>query len=73
VKLRTDLLKQWADGSKQQLCQQLLARIRRGKFLSESLLPSENQLCEQYGLSVTTARRTFWSLSRRGISSAWPV
>ena len=68
VKLRTDLLKQWADRPKQQLCQRLLARIRRGKFLSESLLPSENQLCEQYGLSVTAARRTFAEVVKEGDS-----
>ena len=66
MKLRTDLLKQRSDGPNQQLRQQLLARIRRGKFLSGSLLPSKNQLCEQYGVGVTTARRTFVELAKEG-------
>jgi DNA-binding FadR family transcriptional regulator len=68
VKLRTDLLKLRAYGPNQQLCQQLLARIRRGKFLWRNLLPSENQLCEQYRLSVTAARRTFVEVAKEGDS-----
>ncbi len=66
VKLRTDLLKQRTDGPNQQLCHQLLARIRRGKFLSGTLLPSENQLCKQHGVSVATARHTFVERAKEG-------
>jgi DNA-binding LacI/PurR family transcriptional regulator len=51
----------------QQLRQDLLARIRRGEFASGSLLPSENQLCKQYGVSVTTARRAFLELVKEGV------
>jgi DNA-binding LacI/PurR family transcriptional regulator len=51
----------------QQLRQDLLARIRRGEFAPGSLLPSENQLCEQYGVSVTTARRAFLELVKEGV------
>lgn len=50
-----------------QLRQDLLARIRRGEFPPGSQLPSENQLCEQYGVSVTTARRAFLELVKEGV------
>ncbi|WP_156947983.1 GntR family transcriptional regulator [Rubrobacter radiotolerans] len=51
----------------QRLRQDLLARIRRGEFTPGSLLPSENQLCKQYGVSVTTARRAFLELVKEGV------
>lgn len=51
----------------QQLRQDLLARIRRGEFPPGSLLPPENQLCERYGVSVTTARRAFLELVKEGV------
>lgn len=51
----------------QQLRQDLLARIRRGEFSPGSLLPSENQLCQQYEVSVTTARRAFLELVNEGV------
>lgn len=51
----------------QQLRQDLLARIRRGEFEPGSVLPSENQLCEEYGVSVTTARRAFLELVKEKV------
>jgi DNA-binding LacI/PurR family transcriptional regulator len=51
----------------QQLRQDLLARIRRGEFSPGDLLPSENQLCDWYGVSVTTARRALLELVKEGI------
>lgn len=50
-----------------QLRQNILARIRQGEFGPGSRLPSENQLCEEYGVSVTTARRAFLELVNEGI------
>ncbi len=51
----------------QQLRQDLLARIRRGEFSAGELLPSENRLCERYGVSVTTARRALLELVKEGV------
>src|SRR5215472_471806 len=51
----------------QQLRRELFSRIRRGKFGAGARLPSENQLCEEYGLSVTTARRALLELVREGV------
>ncbi|HKD76336.1 MAG TPA: substrate-binding domain-containing protein [Ktedonobacterales bacterium] len=51
----------------QQLRQELVARIRRGEFAPGDLLPSENQLCEEYGISVTTARRALLELVNEGV------
>lgn len=51
----------------QQLRQQLHARIRRGEFGPGDMLPSENQLCEEYGVSVTTARRALLELVKEGV------
>jgi DNA-binding LacI/PurR family transcriptional regulator len=50
-----------------QLRQDLLARIRRGEFSPGDLLPSENQLCDRYGVSVTTARRALLELVKEGV------
>jgi DNA-binding LacI/PurR family transcriptional regulator len=51
----------------QQLRQQLIARIRRGEFGPGDMLPSENQLCEEYSVSVTTARRALLELVKEGV------
>src|SRR5215813_9587322 len=51
----------------QQLRHQLFARIRRGEFAGGALLPSENQLCDDYGVSVTTARRALLELVKEGV------
>jgi DNA-binding LacI/PurR family transcriptional regulator len=51
----------------QQLRQQLVTRIRRGEFGPGDMLPSENQLCEEYGVSVTTARRALLELVKEGV------
>ena len=51
----------------QQLRQQLVSRIRRGEFGPGDMLPSENQLCEEYGVSVTTARRALLELVKEGL------
>jgi DNA-binding LacI/PurR family transcriptional regulator len=51
----------------QQLRQQLVSRIRRGEFGPGDMLPSENQLCEEYGVSVTTARRALLELVKEGM------
>jgi DNA-binding LacI/PurR family transcriptional regulator len=51
----------------QQLRQQLISRIRRGEFGPGDMLPSENQLCEEYSVSVTTARRALLELVKEGV------
>jgi DNA-binding LacI/PurR family transcriptional regulator len=51
----------------QQLRQQLYSRIRGGEFAPGDMLPSENQLCEEYGVSVTTARRALLELVKEGV------
>lgn len=50
-----------------QLRQELFSRIRKGEFAPGDLLPSENQLCEEYGVSLTTARRALLELVKEGI------
>jgi DNA-binding LacI/PurR family transcriptional regulator len=50
----------------QQLRQDLLGRIRRGEYSTGDLLPSESALCEQYEVSVTTARRALLELVKEG-------
>lgn len=47
--------------------QDILARIRRGEFGPGDQLPSESQLCEQYGVSITTARRALLELVKEGV------
>ena len=51
----------------QQLRRELFSRIRRGEFGAGARLPSENQLCEEYGVSVTTARRALLELVNEGV------
>jgi DNA-binding LacI/PurR family transcriptional regulator len=47
--------------------QDLGARIRRGDLPVGSLVPSEHQICAQYGVSMTTARRALLELTRQGL------
>ena len=49
------------------LRQDILARIRRGEFGPGDRLPSENQLCEHYEVSATTARRALLELVNEGV------
>jgi DNA-binding LacI/PurR family transcriptional regulator len=51
----------------QQIRQDLFARIRRGDFAPGDLLPSENQICEAYNVSLTTARRALLELVKEGV------
>ncbi|MHB8646077.1 MAG: substrate-binding domain-containing protein [Thermomicrobiales bacterium] len=51
----------------QQVRQDLLAQIRRGEFKPGDRIPSENQLCARYAVSITTARRAMLELEREGI------
>src|SRR5687768_13842884 len=46
---------------------ELAARIRRGELGPGEVVPSEHQLCTQYGVSVTTARRALLELTRQGL------
>jgi DNA-binding FadR family transcriptional regulator len=40
-----------------QIERELAAQIRRGELPAGSLVPSERQICERYGVSAITARR----------------
>jgi YD repeat-containing protein len=51
----------------QQLRQELFSRIRRGDFGPGVMLPSENELCREYAVSVTTARRALLELVKEGV------
>ncbi len=51
----------------QQLRQELFARIRRGDFGPSAMLPSESELCREYAVSVTTARRALLELVKEGV------
>ncbi len=51
----------------QQVRQDVLAQIRRGEFKPGDRIPSENQLCARYAVSLTTARRALLELEREGI------
>src|SRR2546429_4860212 len=51
----------------QQLRQRLYSRIRRGEVGPGDMLPSENQLCDEYGGSATTARRPLLELVEGGV------
>ncbi len=51
----------------QQLRQRLFSRIRRGEFAATAMLPSENELCREYSVSVTTARRALLELVKEGV------
>src|SRR5262249_51493203 len=50
-----------------QLRRELFSRIRRGEFGAGAGLPSENQLCEEYGVNSTTARRALLELVKEGV------
>lgn len=49
-----------------QLEQHLLGRVESGEFASNGLLPSEEQLCESYGVSRITVRKALDCLTRQG-------
>src|SRR5690348_8086551 len=55
----------------QRLRQELFARVRRGEFAAGARLPSENELCDTHGVSLTTARRALLELVREGIVQRW--
>lgn len=46
---------------------ELASRIRRGELEPGAVVPSEHQLCAQYRVSVTTARRALLELTRQGL------
>jgi DNA-binding LacI/PurR family transcriptional regulator len=46
---------------------ELASRIRRGELGPGAVVPSEHQLCAQYRVSITTARRALLELTRRGL------
>jgi DNA-binding LacI/PurR family transcriptional regulator len=49
----------------QEVERDVAARIRRGELAAGSLVPSEAQIRERYGVSVTTARRALLELTRQ--------
>jgi GntR family transcriptional regulator len=46
--------------------QHLLARLRDGDFAPGALLPTEEQLCQSYGVSRITVRKALESLTQQG-------
>jgi DNA-binding LacI/PurR family transcriptional regulator len=50
-----------------QIQQELAAQIRRSDLPAGSLVPSERQLCERYGVSPITARRALLELTKQGL------
>jgi len=52
-----------------QLAQTLIAEIQAGKFPLGSLLPTENELCEQFGASRFTVREAVRQLVQMGMVS----
>lgn len=52
-----------------QLASQLLEAIRRGRHPLGSLLPTEMELCERYGVSRITVRAAIRELAQRGLVS----
>ncbi|WP_119153422.1 transcriptional regulator NanR [Caldimonas tepidiphila] len=51
----------------EQLCEQLLARIRGGEFAPGDALPSERELMEHYGVGRPAVREALQSLERSNI------
>jgi GntR family transcriptional regulator len=49
-----------------QMEQHLLARLRDGDFAPGALLPTEEQLCQSYGVSRITVRKALESLTQQG-------
>lgn len=49
-----------------QLADSLIEQIKNGTFSEGSLLPSERELCEEYGISRTTVRQALQKLSQEG-------
>lgn len=50
----------------QQLAAILRARIKRGDWAPRRAIPSESALCDQYGLSRPTVRRSIAELVKEG-------
>jgi DNA-binding transcriptional regulator YhcF (GntR family) len=50
-----------------QLEQILRSRIAGGEFKAEAALPSEDQICSQYGISRITVRRALAALNAQGL------
>jgi DNA-binding LacI/PurR family transcriptional regulator len=50
-----------------QIVRNLEAQIRQGALPRGSLVPSERQICKQYGVSPITARRALSELTRQGL------
>lgn len=51
----------------QQIRHEVLAKIRRGELQPGDRLASEREICEEYGVSVTTARRALLELVNEGV------
>ncbi|MCX5446021.1 GntR family transcriptional regulator [Streptomyces nigrescens] len=51
----------------QQLAEILRARVKRGDWKPNRVIPSENALAEQYGLSRPTVRRAIAALADEGL------
>ncbi|MEP7348633.1 MAG: GntR family transcriptional regulator [Sphingorhabdus sp.] len=49
-----------------QMEQHLLTRLREGEFPPGALLPTEEQFCQEYGVSRITVRKALDSLTRQG-------
>jgi DNA-binding LacI/PurR family transcriptional regulator len=56
----------------QHIRQELLAKIRRGELQPGDRLASEREICEEYGVSVTTARRALLELVNAGVIKRRP-
>lgn len=66
-------LRRSSDGTLyRQLVDLLLSRIARGELKPGEQLPTEQALCEQFGVSRTTARRSLDELRRVGVASRQP-
>src|SRR3954470_17978851 len=60
----------------EQVREDLLRRIREGDFNRDKMLPSEEELCRQYGVSTITVRRAvadlaaqFLVIRKRGVGT----
>lgn len=55
------------------IADQLAAEIAAGRIPLGARLPGEQELAEQYGVSVSTSRRVRRELTRRGLVRALPA